>query len=269
MDAHSTVDDTMGCTRREAQFVDLYLLLNFNGTQAYTEAGYTARNANVAAVEASRLLRKPKVRNLLGARAKAMVGNIEAEKARLMRCLTAVAYADPRELVAYHRGSCRFCWGKGHRYQFSAGEWDAKMLAFEEREEKAADTGGTPPQSPDTRGGTGYSWNREPHPQCPECYGLGEGRQIIADMRHVSPDVLALFAGIETTSDGGVRVRMHDQMKAREVLAKIYRLVDDAPQVNVAVVSAEALNAIYAEGMRRAQERSAEVRRTRFGETES
>jgi phage terminase small subunit len=48
-------------TELQQRFVNEYLI-DFNGTEAYKRAGYTVRNDNVAAVEAVRLLRNPKIR---------------------------------------------------------------------------------------------------------------------------------------------------------------------------------------------------------------
>lgn len=48
-------------TTKRRRFVEEYCV-DFNGTRAYKDAGYKAKTDNVAAVEASRLLRDPKVR---------------------------------------------------------------------------------------------------------------------------------------------------------------------------------------------------------------
>lgn len=46
---------------RRAAFVEHYIRLEYNGTEAYKAAGFKAKNDNVAAVEASKLLREPKI----------------------------------------------------------------------------------------------------------------------------------------------------------------------------------------------------------------
>jgi phage terminase small subunit len=51
-------------TPRQQRFVEEYLV-DLNATRAYTRAGYRAKNDNVAAVSASRLLRNAKVRAAL------------------------------------------------------------------------------------------------------------------------------------------------------------------------------------------------------------
>jgi hypothetical protein len=255
--------ESTGCAPRQARFVDLYLALNFNATLAYREAGYAAKSDHVAGALAARMLGNERVRAYLAQRAKEMVARVEAEQDRLMQTLTYVAYADPNELVSWQVGACRFCYGDKHRYQFTAGEWDAKLEAHEARREKAL-AGGKPDPGPlDGKGGTGYDWRKEPHPDCPECFGVGKGAMVMKDTRHLSPAASALYAGVEQTKDG-VRIKMHDQMRARETLAKIHQLYDD--HVNLALVfDGEALSKRFEEKMARSRARGDAMRNERFG----
>ena len=254
----------MGCTPREALFVAHYLMHGLNGTTAYMEAGFRARTPNVAAVEASRLLRKPKVRAYLAVRAKAMFDRISEEQDRVLQVLTFVAFADPNELVSYHRGACRYCWGQKNRYQFTAGEWDRKLEAHEAKREKALANDRPDPGALDVLGGTGYDKRKDPHPDCPECFGEGVGWQVIKDTRHLSPAALALYAGVKDSKEG-LQVLMHSQEKARDMLAKIRRMFDESTNITL-TFDGDALGARYAEKMARARERSASLRRERFGE---
>ncbi|MBD1864211.1 terminase small subunit [Trichocoleus desertorum] len=52
--------ETLGLTERQRSFCNAYLT-HFNATRAYKEAGYTAKNDNVAAASASALLKRPQV----------------------------------------------------------------------------------------------------------------------------------------------------------------------------------------------------------------
>lgn len=258
--------DLMGCAQREALFVDLYLALSFNGTQAYMEAGFTAKNANVAAVEASRLLRRPKVRDYLAVRSKAMFDRVEAEQDRLMQTLTAVAFADPNELVSYRRGACRYCFGAKHRYQFTAGEWEQKLEAHEAKREAKLAAGSDDPGPLDVKGGTGYDKRVAPHADCPECFGLGIGEVIIKDTRCLSPAAQALYAGVKDGKEG-LQVLMHSQEKARDTLAKIHRMYEEGGNVNLIFNGAE-LTKKFEDRMARARARGAAMRLERFGEAE-
>jgi phage terminase small subunit len=255
----------MGCTLRQARFVDLYLALSFNGTQAYIEAGYSAKTENVAACCAAKLLRIANVRDYLAVRAKAMFDRVEAEQDRLMRTLTAVAFADPNELVSYRRGACRHCYGVNNRYQFTAGEWERRLEDHEKNREELLARDKADPGPLDGKGGVGYDKRRDPNPDCPECFGDGLGEQVIKDTRNLSPAALALYAGVEECN-GGVRIKLNDQNRARELLAKIHGLFDERHlQFNI-TFNYDELNKIYGEKMAKARARSEVMRRAHFGE---
>lgn len=243
--------ELMGLTLREARFVDLYLL-SFNASRSYVEAGFSAKPGPSAEACSSRLLGTAKVQAFLRVRAKAMFDRMGEEQDKLIRSYTYTAYADPRELSEYRRGACRYCYGKFHRYQFTAGEWDRKMTEYAERQEKADEDGRPMPKEPDAKGGTGYDWRKPPYDDCPECFGLGEGRNIVKDTANLSPAALALFAGVKEGRDG-IEVKMHDQMAARGVLAKYRKLYEDGANVNVQLVASAELDAIYSAGVAGAQ----------------
>ena len=52
---------TSGLTQKQHTFINAYLGNGENATEAYKQAGYRVKNDNVAAPEASKLLRNPKV----------------------------------------------------------------------------------------------------------------------------------------------------------------------------------------------------------------
>ena len=264
LDADTADDgDLCGLPIRAARFIDIYLS-TMKAAESYVEAGYTAKNANTAAACASRLLSSAKGRAYLAKRAKAMFERNEEEQDRLLQSFSFTAYADPRELVEHYRGACRYCHGKMNRYQYTSGEWDKIMSDHVRKQEKAMEAGNPVPEPPDAKGGVGFNRRAEPNPDCPECAGEGEGRTVVKDTRHLSPAALALYAGVKEGKDG-IEVKMHDQAKARETLAKIRQLYDDGTKVAVAV-DVSKLDATYSEIMRKAHEQAAQVRRERFGE---
>ena len=55
------VENTQGLTTKQKRFVEYYLGNGENATKAYKQAGYKAKNDNVAAPEASKLLQNPKI----------------------------------------------------------------------------------------------------------------------------------------------------------------------------------------------------------------
>ena len=260
------VNDLKGCSLRQARFVDLYLALSFNATQAYIGAGYTAKTENVAASCAAKLLRINKVRDYLTVRSKAMFDRIEQEQDRLMATLTGVAYVDPNELVSYRRGACRYCYGAKHRYQFTAGEWDRKVEAHAEKREKALAADKPDPGTLDGKGGTGYDKRLDPHPNCPECFGEGVGWQHIKDTTKLSPAAQALYAGVKDGKEG-LQVLMHSQEKARETLAKIHRMYEEGGNINL-IFNGEELTKKFEDKMARARARGAAMRLEHFGEAQ-
>lgn len=65
----------------------------------------------------------------------------------------------------------------------------------------------------DEQGGAGYNFNREPNPECGECFGHGRTKMLIADTRNLSPSAQALYAGVKQGKDG-TEVKMHSQLDA-------------------------------------------------------
>lgn len=260
------VQERCGLSVREAAFVDHYLV-SFAVGRSYIEAGFKAKTPQSARAAGSRLLASVNARRYLAQRSKAMFSRLEEEQDAVLRALTYVAFADPRELVEYWRFACRHCHGKMHRYQYTAGEWDKLMTAHTEKQEKAAEGGMPTPKAPDQKGGVGYSISAEPNDDCPECGGVGEGRTIVKDTRHLSPAALTLYAGTKQTKDG-IEVLMHDQMRARETLAKIRKMFDDSTTINVSINAAE-LDALYGEAMRKGAERMATMRNERLAYREA
>lgn len=255
--------DLCGLSVRAARCIDLYLI-SFNASRAYIEAGYTAKSTNVANANASRLIASDKGRAYLAKRARAMFDRAELEQDRVLNLLRCVAFGDVNELVSYVRTCCRYCHGKAFRYQYTAGEWDLATTQHEEKRENLLERQ-RPDLGPlDPKGGVGFDGRREPRPDCPECFGEGAGRVVIRDTTNLSPAGLALFAGVKEGKDG-VEIKSLDRMRAIELLAKICRLYDDTPKVNVSV-DVRQLEADYAEVMRSAHERQAKIRRERFGD---
>jgi phage terminase small subunit len=215
-----------GLSVRAARCCDIYLS-TFVASTAYMEAGFKAKSPAVAQAASSRLLSSVKARKYLAIKAKEVLARVEDEQDKLVLTATGVAYADVNELVEYQRGACRHCHGKFHRWQFTVGEWDRKMTEFAEKQEKVAEEGKPVKlKAPDAKGGVGYDFRKEPHPDCPECWGHGEGKQIIKDTRYLSPAAKAMYAGVEVTKEG-IKVIAHSQERARDFLAKYRKLTED------------------------------------------
>ena len=260
-DENSPLHEQCGILPQVALFCDYYLT-HYNATQALIDAKYTAKNRNVARVDAFHMMQKPGVRKYIALRTKAILSRLEEEQDQLMRTFTEVAYADPNDLVEHRVDCCRFCYGTKHQYQFTPQEFERyrEQHALNVSEAKAA---GQPEPDFDPKGGAGFNPNNEPEPDCPECFGRGNSITVIKDTRFLSPASLRLYAGIKETKDG-IEVKMHDQGKARETLAKIRKLYDDNATVNVSFDAAD-LEDKFGDKMRKAHERMARMREERFG----
>jgi phage terminase small subunit len=251
---------TMGLSFREAKFVEHYLGTHVVG-QSYIDAGFTAKNMNVACAAGSRLLSSVKCRPYVAKRTKEMFARQEESQDRLIKTMVEVAYTDPNELVEFRRGSCRHCWGLMNRYQYTAGEWDAALERHNTRREALIEGGKADIGPLETKGGVGYDFRRDPNEDCPECSGMGTGKTIIKDTRNLSPGARSLYAGMKEGKDG-LQALMHSQEKARDVLAKLLKLTDDSPTVNINLDPGE-LDEAYGKAMAESHARMAELREQR------
>lgn len=148
------------------------------------------------------------------------------EAADILRDWLDIATADPTKIMQVRRVNCRYCNGIGHHYQWKAREYaeacDAAM--------RPAKKGEDPAPFPDCSGGFGYRHNGEPHPDCPECDGEGHEDIFFADTESLTGPERKLIAGIKRTKDG-LEVKMRDQDKARDNLAKYAGLLIERKEV--------------------------------------
>lgn len=188
-------------------FVQEYLV-DLNGAQAAIRAGYSPAAARQTASE---LLAThevaAKVQQAMDERA-SRVG-IEADD--VLKRLWAIATADPRELIELHRGCCRFCWGKGHAYQYTRHELEMARIEHANKVAEARadnpDIKVSPLRAP---GGIGFDPRKDPHPDCPECFGRGVEQVFPKDTRDLSPAAKLLYAGVKTTQHG-LEIKMLDR----------------------------------------------------------
>jgi len=215
-------------TPKQERFVEEYLI-DLNASDAARRAGYSAKSARLIGQQ---LLAKTSLALAISEKRAKLEAKLEMTRDQYIARMAQLFTADPRGLVEYKRGCCRYCWGVNHAYQWTDAELqDAQAKAINE---------GKP--APDASGGTGYNRNRKPNPECPECGGDGYGRVIIRDSSEIDADARVLLAGYKRTKDGE-EVLMHAQQKAGETLGKIMGWLDERPtvQVDVAVGSREKL----------------------------
>lgn len=86
--------DEFGLLIRERLFADYYLV-DQNASSAYRLAGYTAKNDNVAAASASRMLGRAKVAAYIEMRAKVVRDALQITQERVLEEVARMAYFDP------------------------------------------------------------------------------------------------------------------------------------------------------------------------------
>lgn len=212
---------------KRALFVAEYLK-DLNAKQAALRAGYSAADP---AKEGHRLLTDPDVSAAIDEALAERVAVVKAEANDVLRDLLDIATADPNDIVQFRRTCCRHCWGEAFGYQRTTGEMDRDSRlhwADQERLRKEADKEGKDftPAAFDRQGGDGYNANREPHPECPECFGEGVGQAHIVDTRTLRGAARRLYAGVKVTKDG-IEVKFRDQDKALELVGKHLALFVD------------------------------------------
>lgn len=177
-----------------------------NQTKAAERAGCLP---NSAAQTASDWLKLPKIEKAIRERKDEIAAAAGVTSEHVLRQWLVIANADPAELIQMRRTCCRYCYGLGHRYQWTEAEYMAAI-------ERAVSSGKEPP---DGMGGFGFDVNADPLQTCPECGGNGVESVHIADTRKLSQSARKLYAGVHKTKDG-IRILMRDQDKALDNLAK-------------------------------------------------
>lgn len=249
-----------GLSMKEIAFVDTFLTC-YNATKAWMEV-YPTSNPKTAQSNASYCLSKDKIRAYLAKRAKAAFDRTEEAQDKLIQLYLMQAYGDANELAEYRRESCRYCYGIDHKYQRTPNEMRRAREQYERdlasELAKAKKDGIEAEFEPfDEEGGVGFDPRRDPHEDCPECFGEGIGREFFKDTRKLSPAAQALYAGVKVSKEG-IEIKTVSREKAQEMLSKILKLTDDSTKVNF-VFDKDELEAKYASKMAAAQKRMQEL----------
>jgi len=190
--------------------------MDLNATHAAIRAGYGERSANKMGYE---LLQRPAIAAAIDAAMVERSVRVRISADMVVERWWRIATADPNDLVQLRRGCCRFCHGADHCYQWiDAGEFEEAAAASAKAR--------TPVASPSDAGGYGYRAGTTAHPNCPRCGGRGVAEVFAADTRTLKGDAALLYAGVKETS-GGIEIRMHDQAKALENVARHLGLFKD------------------------------------------
>ncbi|MDE3913524.1 terminase small subunit [Klebsiella pneumoniae] len=209
--AEELVEDD-GLTDQQRLFVAEYLKDN-NATQAAIRAGYSKKTANE---QGARLLAKVSIAQAIAQQQKASIVRTLGSADEVLEQMWRLATFDANQLSQYRRGSCRYCWGFGHQYQWrDAVEFDE---AGEEAKAKKR-------AAPRDDGGYGYNHKREPNPHCPRCNGDGIGQPFFADTTKLPSDAARAYSGVKLGKNG-VEITAISRERMFEAVAKRLGLVD-------------------------------------------
>ncbi|WP_448943753.1 terminase small subunit [Klebsiella michiganensis] len=209
--AEELVDDD-GLTTQQRLFVAEYLKDN-NATQAAIRAGYSKKTANE---QGARLLAKVSIAQAIVQQQKASIVRTLGSADEVLEQMWRLATFDANQLSQYRRGSCRYCWGFGHQYQWrDAVEYDEKCAEALARNKK----------EPLDDGGYGYDHTSEPNPVCPRCNGDGIGQPFFADTRKLAPDAALAYSGVKLGKNG-VEITAISRERMYEAVMKRLGLAD-------------------------------------------
>lgn len=203
-------------TPKELAFVAEYLRCE-NASEAYRKSHhYKGDNANVLG---PRLLAKAGIQAEIARRTAKKLEKMGLKADDVVERLTRIALADTTELSEHRVGSCRYCHGIDHEFQWrSQREFREALLAAKLKLPKKPSKNERD-ALPSDEGGFGYDQTRAPNPKCPECNGLGMPFIRFADTTKLSPDAKLLFEAVEQTNTG-LKLKITDRAKALDTLAR-------------------------------------------------
>lgn len=217
--------ESSALTPKQQRFVDEYLV-DLNATKAAERAGYSVKTAQE---QSSRLLSKPHVQAAIAEAKARRAARVEVDQDAIVRELLNVFHADANGLIEYRRTCCRYCYGKDHRFQRTAGEMERAKIEHRAFVLKCKQEGvklTVAEQTFDEQGGIGYDPRKPPVEDCPECFGEGYGDVFVKDTRKLPPELRSLYAGVKRTKDG-IEVKMHDKKAMGELLMRHIGMLND------------------------------------------
>lgn len=198
-------------------FVDAYAKCG-DARVAMIRAGYKGKHARR---DGAAMLEKKEIRDELEKMNATIASKYNIDIDAIIQDIANVLTADPRDIVSIHRTNCRHCHGIDHRYQWTESEFN---------EQKAAESFGRPQK--DTTGGIGFDEFADPHPDCPECGGLGVERVVIKDTRDLTPAQASLIQSVEQTKSG-IKITMRSKDSARDAAARFLGMDKSTLNLNV------------------------------------
>ena len=187
-----------------------------NATQATIRAGYSEKGASV---QAQKLLAKASVQAAIKEHKKDIAISAKINNTSVLRRWWEIANANAADLVKVEIECCRYCYGQGHKYQWTPAEFEKEFGVYGTSEYLDK-----PDQLPEhvkkaLRGGIDFDCTKSPNPACPECRGKGKETIRLIDTSTLNSSTKRLYSGIQKTKDG-FRITTRDQDRALENIAK-------------------------------------------------
>lgn len=244
-------------TDKQEIFVREYMV-DWNATQAAIRAGYSSDTAGQIAYQ---LLQNPSVRDAIETLASARARRLGIDADELMRLWSTIIAVDANEIAQFRRVCCPYCYGTDHQRQYTPeGLAEAKRRHDRDRartlktSDGKVDIGEFPEYTDDW-----YDKRKEPHEDCPECFGEGFGETFFHDTRKLSPGARFLYGGVKEGRDG-IEILTLSKEKAMDNLARALGLFKEKDvEVNINMVSGDDLHRLYAEKMQQARARQVDV----------
>ncbi len=168
--------------------------------EAFRQAGLVASTSGSMSRQISELNRTPKVKaRITELRARADEDTVSTIAER-MAWLRLIVSANPEELARLVHDPCDLCWPEAEIARAYSAHF-APSPFVEER-----------PGLPDTK---------RPRTDCARCKGDGHPRVVLTPTDELSPSARALFKGAEQNEKGAIKIQMHDQVAAADMLNKL------------------------------------------------
>lgn len=168
--------------------------------EAFRKGGLQASTAGSQAQQIGQLNRDPRIRARIASLRERADEQIVSTVAERMAWLKLIIQADPDELRRIVRDPCDLCWTEPEIAR-AYGRHFAPTPFDDER-----------PPLPDTA---------KPRASCTHCKGQGYSRVVLSPTDELSPAARALFKGASQDKDGVIKIEMHDQLAAAEMLNKL------------------------------------------------
>ncbi|MEW4371784.1 terminase small subunit [Paenibacillus kandeliae] len=232
----------MALNDKQQRFVEEYMV-DLNATQAAIRAGYSLTTAGSIGHEH---LRKPEIAAAIEVEMKERSKRLNITADMVLQQWWDIATADPNEIIYHRKTCCRYCFGIDHHYQWKDKEEHDQA---QEAENRIAAKDDRPPNIVSDEGGFGFDRTIRPHPKCPNCKGEGFSQVVIEDTRDLGHKEKLLYNGVKE-SRTGIEVKLRDQDKALENVARHLGMFQDNLKVSGGMINSVTINDLTPEERR-------------------